>query len=469
MENNNSKKHLSPLSAFALALGCIVGWGSFVMPGTTFLPEAGPAGTAIALAIACVIMLVFATCFHHMMNRIPENGGAFTYATAAFGRGRGFLCGWFLILAYLAPIALNATAMSLVARTFMGNLLEFGFSYNIAGYDTYFGEILVMFAVLALVAYVAYRWRGVMAKVQVLFVACLVVGVGIIFVACVLSPDAVAVGAQPAFSEQTSPVAGVLIVLSVSPWLYIGFDALSQSTGEFSFSPRKSGLIMGLAIVVGTLIYIGLTCVGASVVPEGYANWLQYVLRSNSLFGLEAMPVSNATYHVLGDAGVIVLDLAMLGALLSGIVGFFLAAVRLLQTMAQAKVLPEWFAVTDMRYGTPRNAIAFLFLIAFMASLFGRTILNWVMDMASAGVVLCFLYTSLAVATYARRESRRGLMAVGIVGVVFSVAFLVLLFVPLPMLSSSMGLESIVFLIAWAALGANYYTPTAAIMAPEES
>jgi len=52
MENLELQKKLSPINVWALALGCIIGWGAFVMPGNTFLPKAGPLGTAIAMGIA---------------------------------------------------------------------------------------------------------------------------------------------------------------------------------------------------------------------------------------------------------------------------------------------------------------------------------------------------------------------------------------------------------------------------------
>lgn len=39
-------RYLSRLDVWALSLSCIIGWGAFVMPGTTFLPIAGPAGPA---------------------------------------------------------------------------------------------------------------------------------------------------------------------------------------------------------------------------------------------------------------------------------------------------------------------------------------------------------------------------------------------------------------------------------------
>ncbi|MCR4576276.1 MAG: hypothetical protein K5787_21165 [Lentisphaeria bacterium] len=51
MDDKNLKCYLSPLGVWSLALGCAVGWGAFVMPGTTFLPIAGPLGTAIDMAV----------------------------------------------------------------------------------------------------------------------------------------------------------------------------------------------------------------------------------------------------------------------------------------------------------------------------------------------------------------------------------------------------------------------------------
>ena len=70
--------YLTGLGAWALAFGCAVGWGSFIMPGTTFLPIAGPVGAAIGLGLGAVVMLVIGLNYHYLMNRCPEMGG--TYA-----------------------------------------------------------------------------------------------------------------------------------------------------------------------------------------------------------------------------------------------------------------------------------------------------------------------------------------------------------------------------------------------------
>ena len=51
-------KSLSPVHVGALALGCIVGWIGFVAPGAEYLPEAGPGGTLLAIAVAALAMTV---------------------------------------------------------------------------------------------------------------------------------------------------------------------------------------------------------------------------------------------------------------------------------------------------------------------------------------------------------------------------------------------------------------------------
>lgn len=130
-------KKLSPLNVWALAFGCIIGWGAFVMPGNTFLVKAGPLGTAIAMALASLIMIVIAFNYNYMINRYPVAGGEVAYAKQAFGAGNGFVCSWFLGLSYLAIVPLNATALALIGRNLMNNVFQVGFHYQVAGYDVY--------------------------------------------------------------------------------------------------------------------------------------------------------------------------------------------------------------------------------------------------------------------------------------------------------------------------------------------
>ena len=72
MERSENKKYLGIFGAWALSFGCSVGCGAFVMPGTTFLPVAGPVGTALGLGLGGAVMLILALNFHYLMNRHPD-------------------------------------------------------------------------------------------------------------------------------------------------------------------------------------------------------------------------------------------------------------------------------------------------------------------------------------------------------------------------------------------------------------
>lgn len=152
------QRKLSPLNVWALALGSIIGWGAFVMPANTFLPNAGPLGTLIAMAAGAIIMVVIALNYSYMINHFPVAGGEFTFTNASFGPTCGFLCAWFLGLSYLAIVPLNATALALIGRNLFPNLTQWGYLYSVEGYSIYAGEILL--AIIALALFAVFSIRG---------------------------------------------------------------------------------------------------------------------------------------------------------------------------------------------------------------------------------------------------------------------------------------------------------------------
>jgi len=66
--------YLSPIAVIALSFGYAVGWGSFVLPGTVFLPNAGPAGTIIGFLIGTATIIVLAYNFHKVTTRLRGTG-----------------------------------------------------------------------------------------------------------------------------------------------------------------------------------------------------------------------------------------------------------------------------------------------------------------------------------------------------------------------------------------------------------
>ena len=144
-------RYLSGTDVFAMAIGVMVGWGAFVMPGTTFLPVAGPAGSVLAMAIGALLMLVIGASFAWLMRRSSRTGGVYAYTKEAFGRDHAFLSSWFLCLSYLTVVFLNGTALFVVVRTMMNGATVSGLHYTVAGNDIYLSEVLVSVAAFALV------------------------------------------------------------------------------------------------------------------------------------------------------------------------------------------------------------------------------------------------------------------------------------------------------------------------------
>lgn len=452
------KRQLSPLNVWALALGCIIGWGAFVMPGNTFLPKAGPLGMLIAMSVAALVMIVISLNYNYMISRYPVAGGEFTYSDKAFGRKHAFVCSWFLGLSYLAIVPLNATALALIGRNLLGGIFQVGFHYSIAGYDVYLGEILLAVSALLLFAWLSIRGVKTSGVFQTILVVLLVGGVAAVVIAAVVKGSFAPASLEPQFNPDVAPLAGILAVVAVAPWAFVGFDTVPQAAEEFNFPPAKTIVIMIISILFGAAVYILLCLVTAGTVPEEFPSWDGYIAASSSMSGLESLPTFHAAWQLLGTPGLVLLGVAVTCAILSGIVGFYMATSRLLFSMSREAVLPEWFGKLHPKHKTPRNAILFVMTIALIAPFFGRTALGWIVDMSSLGAAIGYGYTSLAAFKYARKDHDRGIMFTGVLGGLFALCFVVLLLVPIPMFGTSLGFESMVCLVIWILLGAAFYS-----------
>ncbi|WP_407723711.1 APC family permease [Ruminococcus sp. JL13D9] len=237
-EKPGMTKYLSMPAVWALSFGCAVGWGAFVMPGTTFLPAAGPWGTVIGLAIGTLIMSAIGVNYYCLMRRYPGPGGSYIYANKILGHDHGFICAWMLLLAYIAVAWANATALSLIVRCLFGDVFCFGFSYEIAGYTVYMGEVLLSFGLISAATLICIFSKRVAKWFQLIFALGLFLLVCACFTAVVLHRGGIS-GIEPAFAQNRSPVMQVLGIAILGPWAFIGFESISHSSGEFRLSNKK--------------------------------------------------------------------------------------------------------------------------------------------------------------------------------------------------------------------------------------
>ena len=442
--------YLTAVGAWALAFGCSVGWGSFVMPGSTFLPLAGPVGSAVGLGLGAVVMLIIAANYHYLMNRFPDGGGTYTYTKKAFGYDHGFLSAWFLILTYVAIIWANATALPLIVRTLLGNAFQFGFHYEIAGYHVYMGELILSVGSLILGAMVCLR-RKAAAKAQVLMAVLLFAGIVVCFAAAA-SRTGVAEPFRPAFSEKQGALAGTFTVFALAPWAYVGFESICHSAGEAKFSPRHSFRIMAGALLAAGAAYILLSLLSVLALPEGCSTWAEYTDSLETREGLASQPAFFAAFSAMKGAGSVILGVAALCGILTGLIGHFIALSRLLFSMAEDGLLPGKLAETDSRH-VPRRAILCILLVSVLLPFFGRTAISWIVDVTTVGATIAYAFASASAWKEAGKQKNRLYRITGALGMVVSVLFALEFLIPNILSVKTLATESYLILAAWGVLG----------------
>ena len=125
------RPYLNPLMAISLSLGYAIGWNSFVMPGTAFLPIAGPLGTVLGIVAGPAVLIFIAWCYHTIAKKVPGPGGSFIFTNTVFGNDHAFLMSWFLCLTYIAILWANATAVVILSRLVFNDTLQFGYFYEL--------------------------------------------------------------------------------------------------------------------------------------------------------------------------------------------------------------------------------------------------------------------------------------------------------------------------------------------------
>ena len=241
----------------------------------------------------------------------------------------------------------------------------------------------------------------------------------------------------------------ILATFAIAPWAYVGFDAIPQAAEEFNFSFKKVSFIMIIAIIFGCFVYVSNNTVAAAALE----NWPDRVMAGDWV-------VLVAAEELLGGFGKVLIGLGVSCAVLSGIMGFYLASSRLMYSMSRDGYLPEWFGRVDGKYGTPRNAMIFCIVVSLSGPILGREALGWFVDMSAIGASIGYFFTSASTLVTAKRDGdgTAFLKLMAGVGVLFSVTFMVLQLIPIPGLSGvHFGKESYIMLLVWIALGAVFY------------
>ena len=454
-ENKNVKaldRYLSPTDVWAMAFGCMVGWGVFAMPGTTFLPVAGPAGTIIAMLIGTAIMLIIGSNFSYLMGRSSMTGGVYTYTKEAFGQDHAFLSSWFLCLSYLTIVFLNGTALFFIVRTLFADAVRSGIHYTVAGNEIYLGETLISVLVLAGVGGLFVFAKPFLQRLHTVLAIVLLAGVAVM--AIVLLPGVISGGEWKAFgTRELNRGYAVFSLVIMAPWAFVGFEVTALETAHFKFPIKRSRQIIILSILTAGFAYIAMALISVASVPDGFSTWQEYFSALDGLKGIASVPTFQAAKSRMGTAGLAVMTVTAAAAILTGIIGGYRATTRVLSTMAEDRILSEKFSRTTY-------SILFIMVLSILLSLLGRNTLNWFVDLTSFGAIVGFGYTSAAAYKIARTENNRKTMVTGLSGTLISVAFVIVQLVPRLAAMEAMGSEAFLLLSLWCLLGFVFYWRT---------
>jgi amino acid transporter len=443
MSQGHFKRVLDSKEVLALAFGAMIGWGWVVLAGG-WVQSAGSLGAILAFAIGGVAVILIGLTYAELASAMPLTGGEHVYAYRAMGMGASFLCTWAIILGYVSVVAFEAVALPTVIEHLFPNY-KVGLLWNVAGWDVYF-----TWALVGSVGAVAMTWINILGiKTCALLqkvVTLLIVVVGIMLVTGALFNGETA-NMQPLF---TTGAKGVLAVLIMTPFMFVGFDVIPQAAEEIDLPYKQIGkvLIISVLMAVAWYIFIVVAVAMALSAEEAAASSLATADAMTAVFGG-------------GWAGKL-LVLAGIGGIITSWNAFLVGGSRAVYAMAHAHMLPAFLGKMHPRYNTPVNAILLIGALSVIAPLFGRKALVWLVDAGGLGIVVA--YATVALSFIKLRQNEPDMprpfrvangKVVGYAALVLAVGIIILYMPGSP--AALVWPYEWVMVLAWTAIGVAFY------------
>ena len=456
VKTNELKPFLSPLAIWSLSIGTSIGWGSFVVTSNSYLKSAGPLGSILGMIVGAAVMLVISKSYHYLMNIYPDAGGVYTYAKNSLGYDFGFLSAWFTALTYLAIFWANVTSLPLFAKYFLGDVFRFGFSYSIFNYEVYFGEALLAIVAIVLTTLLCMNSRKAPMMMLVISALTFTAGISVCFFLAMINMGKTSFVFDPIFIPDKSAVEQVMKIAFISPWAFIGFENISHMTEEFNFSLKKSYTILKISVIMTTLLYVMVIALSVTAYPQGYGSWLEYINDLSNIGGIQGLPAFFCAYYYLGNTGVTILMLSLLGLILTSLIGNVTALSRLFYALGKDRVMPEKIGELNEK-GIPDKAVYLAGAVSILIPFIGRTAIGWIVDVTTVGAVIIYGMVSASAYRTATQRNDKTEIKAGRLGVIIMLIFAAFILVPSIFTTNVMAGESCFLFAVWAALGFFFF------------
>lgn len=373
----------------ALAFGAMIGWGWIVLTGTA-IQSAGSVGAILAFIIGGLAIVLVGLTYAELAAAMPKVGGEHVYSYRALGHWPSFFCTWAIILGYLSVVAFEAVALPTVVEHLAPNYAV-GHLWTIAGWEVKATWVAV--GVGGSIAMMIINYFGVStAALLQKIVTGVILLVGVMFVTGSLFEGNTA-NMMPLFSQsEGSVMAGIIAVIVMVPFLFVGFDVIPQAAEEINLPYKAIGKVLMVSVILAVVWY-SLIILATSLALDSDA------IAASSLSVPDAMErLFNASWA--GNLMVI----AGIAGIITSWNAFYIGGSRAIYALANAGMLPATFAKLHPRYRTPTNAIFLMGFLSCLAPLFGRPALVWIVNAGGLGIVLAYLFVAVSFMVLRVRE-----------------------------------------------------------------
>ncbi|MDX1405979.1 MAG: amino acid permease [Woeseiaceae bacterium] len=359
----------------ALAFGAMIGWSWVALSGT-WIAEAGSVGAMLAFAIGGIAVILVGLTYAELASAMPQAGGEHVYSMRALGSTASFICTWAILLGYVSVVAFEAVALPTVVDYLLPGFSR-GHLWTVAEWDVELTWVLV--GVVAAVAMTLVNIIGIKtaAKLQFL-VTTLVIVVGLMLIG-----GAAGAGStqhmQPLFDNGLKGLLGVLVMV---PFMFVGFDVIPQSAEEVDIPFPEIGRTLMLSILMAVAWYVLIIAAVSMGLPQAE--------RAAS-----DLPTADATAAVFGGSwAASLLVLAGIGGILTSWNAFLIGGSRAIYALARAGQLPRQLGALHPRFNTPHNAVLLIGALSVLAPFFGRPALVWLVNAGGLGIVTAYAFVA---------------------------------------------------------------------------